>query len=231
MSKQPRVSEPIHALLPVEVEGFELLAELALDLRWSWNHAADEVWKRLDPELWKLTNNPWGILQTVSRDQIEGLLGRQDPNDQSESFNMAYLAVRGSGALNGVSSLHGKVSRHLFAPLFAHWPEEEVPVGHVTNGVHMPSWQSELADDLWTEACGKACWVRMTDTAERDMLRVSDARLWQMSSQARQSLVEYVHERLARQLRRHGQCNPTCSRLLRQSHSADLPSTMQGEST
>jgi len=66
-------------------------------------------------------------------------LGRQNPNDASEPFNMAYLAIRGSGAVNGVSSLHGRVSRHLFAPLFPRWPVNEVPVGHVTNGVHMPT--------------------------------------------------------------------------------------------
>ena len=54
-------------------------------------------------------------------------LGRQNPNDSAESFNMAYLAIRGSGAVNGVSRLHGKVSRHLFESLFPHWPEDEVP--------------------------------------------------------------------------------------------------------
>ena len=54
-------------------------------------------------------------------------LGRQNPNDSSESFNMAYLAIRGSGAVNGVSRLHGKVSRQLFEPLFPRWPEDEVP--------------------------------------------------------------------------------------------------------
>ncbi|HXC61764.1 MAG TPA: alpha-glucan family phosphorylase, partial [Nitrospiria bacterium] len=67
-------------------------------------------------------------------------LGRQNPNDSSESFNMAHLAIRGSGVVNGVSDLHGKVSRRIFAPLFPGWPEDEVPVGHVTNGVHTPSW-------------------------------------------------------------------------------------------
>src|SRR5208282_1710769 len=65
-------------------------------------------------------------------------LGRQNPNDSSESFNMAYLAIRGSGAANGVSRLHGEVSRQLFEPLFPRWPADEVPVGHVTNGVHVP---------------------------------------------------------------------------------------------
>src|ERR1019366_9745152 len=82
-------------------------------------------------------------------------LGRQNPDDANEPFNMAYLATRGSGAVNGVSRLHGRVSRHIFAPLFPRWPEAEVPVGHVTNGVHMPTWDSIAADDLWTEACGK----------------------------------------------------------------------------
>ncbi|MBE3143276.1 MAG: DUF3417 domain-containing protein, partial [Planctomycetes bacterium] len=70
MSKQTRASHPIYSLLPMEVEGFDSLAELALDLRWSWNHAADEVWRQLDPALWELTHNPWVVLQTVSRDQI-----------------------------------------------------------------------------------------------------------------------------------------------------------------
>ena len=88
---------------------------------------------------------------------------------------MAYLAIRGSGAVNGVSRLHGKVSRHIFEPLFPHWPEDEVPVGHVTNGVHMPSWDSKAADDLWMEACGKDRWLGTTENLEQDIRRVSDA--------------------------------------------------------
>jgi starch phosphorylase len=82
-------------------------------------------------------------------------LGRQNPDDAVEPFNMAFLAMRGSGAVNGVSRLHGQVSRQIFAPLFPHWPVDEVPVGHVTNGVHMPTWDSAAADQLWTEASGK----------------------------------------------------------------------------
>jgi starch phosphorylase len=58
----------------MEVDGFDSLAELALDMRWSWNHATDEVWLRLDPALWELTQNPWVVLQTVSRDRIERVL-------------------------------------------------------------------------------------------------------------------------------------------------------------
>jgi starch phosphorylase len=131
-------------------------------------------------------------------------LGRQNPNDSSESFNVAYLAIRGSGAVNGVSRLHGKVSRHLFEPLFPHWPADEVPVGHVTNGVHMPSWDSAAADDLWTKACGKDRWLGTTETLEQDIRRVSDASLWQFRVAASKSLVEYARERLSRQLAASG---------------------------
>jgi starch phosphorylase len=485
MNKQTRASHPIYNLLPIEVKGFDSLAELALDLRWSWNHAADELWQQLDPALWELTHNPWVVLQTVSRDQIErvsadpifhkrvgelvrdrrqemeapawfqqnhaqapltcvayfsmeymlsealpiysgglgnvagdqlksasdlgvpvigvGLLyqqgyfrqvidkdggqqalfpyndpgqlpvtplrcpdgewlrleialpgysvwlrawqvqvgrvklylldsndaanypahrgitselygggpelrlqqelllgiggwrllralglqpevchlneghaafavlervrgfmeetgqpfevalavtragnlftthtavdagfdrftpdliqqylgayaeqklgitlkdllalGRQNPDDSEENFNMAYLAIRGSGAVNGVSRLHGKVSRNLFAPLFPRWPQDEVPVGHVTNGVHTPSWDSAAADDLWTEACGKDRWLGTTETMDQDIRRVSDARLWQFRTAASQSFIEFAREHLSLQLTASG---------------------------
>ena len=74
MSKQTRVSHPIYSFLPTEIEGFDSLAELALDLRWSWNHGADEVWRQLDPALWEFTQNPWVVLQTVSKDRLQHVL-------------------------------------------------------------------------------------------------------------------------------------------------------------
>jgi starch phosphorylase len=131
-------------------------------------------------------------------------LGRQNPNDSSESFNMAYLAIRGSGAVNGVSRLHGKVSRHLFETLFPNWPEEEIPVGYVTNGVHMPTWDSAPADDLWAGACGKGCWLGTTETMEQEIRRISDSELWKFRTSACRSLVEYARGRLSRQLAASG---------------------------
>jgi len=125
-------------------------------------------------------------------------LGRQNPDNASESFNMAYLAVHGSGAVNGVSRLHGKVSRNLFEPLFPRWSEDEVPISHVTNGVHMPTWDSAAADDLWTKACGKDRWLGTKENLEHDIHAVSDASLWQFRLEANKSLVEYARERLAR---------------------------------
>ncbi len=127
-------------------------------------------------------------------------LGRRNPNDAAEDFNMAYLAIHGSGAVNGVSRLHGKVSRSLFGPLFPRWPADEVPVGHVTNGVHTPTWDSAAADSVWTDASGKDRWLGTTETLEQDIRRVSDASLWQLRSVSRKSLVEYAREQLSRQL-------------------------------
>jgi len=127
-------------------------------------------------------------------------LGRRNPDDTSEPFNMANLAMRGSGAVNGVSQLHGRVSRHLFSPLFPRRPEDEVPVGHVTNGVHMPTWDSAAADEIWTEACGKGRWLGTSATLDADIRRVSDEKLWALRTTSRKSLVEYARESVGRQM-------------------------------
>ncbi len=74
MNKPGRLSSPIYTFFPTEVEGFDSLAELALDMHWYWNHSADEVWRQIDPALWELTYNPWVVLQTVSRDQLHRAL-------------------------------------------------------------------------------------------------------------------------------------------------------------
>ncbi|MGP8239452.1 MAG: DUF3417 domain-containing protein, partial [Limisphaerales bacterium] len=74
MSSQIPVNTPIQSPSLASVEGFDSLAELALDLRWSWNHATDEVWRQLDPTLWEQTQNPWVVLQTVSKDKLKSVL-------------------------------------------------------------------------------------------------------------------------------------------------------------
>lgn len=131
-------------------------------------------------------------------------LGRQDPNNTAEPFNMAYLAVRGSGAVNGVSRLHGKVSQKIFTPLFPRWPKVEIPIGHITNGVHMPTWDSEASDDLWTKACGKDRWLGAGETLGQNIHKITDARLWRFRTDGCKSLVEYVRKRLSLQLSASG---------------------------
>ena len=85
MTEQTRLSQPKERLLSADVEGFDSLAELALDMRSSWNHGADHVWRQLDPALWGLTQNPWVVLQTVSREKLQRVLAdpafRKDVDD------------------------------------------------------------------------------------------------------------------------------------------------------
>jgi starch phosphorylase len=125
-------------------------------------------------------------------------LGRSNPEDSSEPFSMAQLALRGSGAINAVSRLHAQVSRRIFAPAFPCWPVNEVPIEHVTNGAHVPSWDSAAADELWTRACGPRCWLRSPET--RAIEELSDEALWAFRNASRASLIDYGRDRLARQL-------------------------------
>ena len=127
-------------------------------------------------------------------------LGREHPEDTREPFNMAWLAIHGSLIVNGVSRLHGVVSRRLFQPLFPRWPEDEVPVTHVTNGVHTPSWDSAEADALWTNHCGKARWLGDLKDIEADFRQTSDEDIWQLRSTARQQVIHFARQRLQKQL-------------------------------
>lgn len=122
-----------------------------------------------------------------------------------EDFNMAYLAIRGSSAVNGVSKLHGEVSKELFASLFPRWPYEEIPIGYVTNGVHMPSWDSALSDALWTEACGKKRWLGTTENLEVQMHKVTDEKIWEMRNQSRVHLIDYARRLSTRQFTVRGE--------------------------
>ena len=126
--------------------------------------------------------------------------GRQDATDVREPFNMSYLAIRGSGYVNGVSRIHAEVSRRIFQNLFPRVPQSEVPVTYVTNGVHTSSWDSSDADDIWSNACGKERWLGDLATVEQDLKRVPGAQLWEFRNQSRQRLIDYARERLSWQL-------------------------------
>lgn len=132
-------------------------------------------------------------------------LGRIDAHDASEPFNMAYLAARTCARINGVSELHGRVSRRIFAPVYARWPEQEVPVSHVTNAVHVPSWDSPWADHLWTEACGKERWLGSPRQLTDAVARLTDAQIWDFKAMERRDLVDYARRRLQRQLGQRGE--------------------------
>jgi len=139
-------------------------------------------------------------------------LGRIDGKDHNEQFNMAYLAMRTCGITNGVSQLHGAVSRHIFQDLYPQWPQNEVPITHITNGVHVPTWDSPWADKLWTQAAGKKRWLGSLEPLTSAIEKLDDEELWTFCGQERTDLVEYVRKRLARQLGQRGADSDTIAR-------------------
>lgn len=126
-------------------------------------------------------------------------LGRRNGNDSNEPFNMAYLAARTCARINGVSRLHGAVSQSIFQSLYPSWPQCEVPVTYVTNGVHVPSWDSPWADEIWTRSCGKDRWLNTEDTLASAIETLDDEILWDFCGQERADLVYHARQRLRRQ--------------------------------
>jgi starch phosphorylase len=158
---------------------------------------------RFDPALIRTYLSHYAVDElAISVDDLLAM-GRQNPEDNSEPFNMAYLAVRGSGRINGVSKLHGKVSREIFQALFPRWPSEEVPIGSVTNGIHVPTWDSAEADALWTTACGVKRW-RGDRPVEDDIRKISNQQLWQLRTAGRKDLIERMRKRYQCQLAAEG---------------------------
>jgi starch phosphorylase len=158
---------------------------------------------RFDPALIRTYLNHYAVDElAISVDDLLAM-GRQNPEDNSETFNMPYLAVRGSGHINGVSKLHGKVSREIFQSLFPRWPREEVPIGSVTNGIHVPTWDSAGADALWTSACGVKRWLG-DRPAEEDIRQISNQQLWQLRTAGRKDLIERMRKRYRCQLAAEG---------------------------
>ncbi len=161
---------------------------------------------RYPPELIRKYLHPLSAARRGSDADIEQLLalGRENPDDDGEPFNPAYLALRSSLLTFGVSRLHGSVSRRIFQPLFPRWPEKQTPIGHITNGVHLPSWDSQWADQIWTEACGKDRWRGAPDKLPRLIAGAPDEALWNMRGMARQALVRNARRHLARRLAMRG---------------------------
>jgi starch phosphorylase len=146
-----------------------------------------------------------GYLAELGIDFAELLaLGRRGDARSDEPFRPAYLAMRGAGRVNAVSELHAETSRHLFGSLFPRWPAPEVPIGYVTNGVHVPSWISRPAYEMWTDACGVDPWRGPADALGVAAASIDDDTLWTARGRARQDLVGKVRRRVARQLARHG---------------------------
>jgi len=158
---------------------------------------------RFSPELIELYLSHYAAEVGLGLEHLLGL-GRQRSDNQKEPFNMAYLAIRGSNQINAVSRLHREVSRRIFQPLFPRWPQREVPITYVTNGVHTPTWDSAAADRLWTDAAGKERWLGTLDNLLIDLKKVPDEALWKFRLERTRQLVNFARKRLVFQITEMG---------------------------
>jgi starch phosphorylase len=140
----------------------------------------------------------------ISLETLVGL-GRENPEDPREEFCMTVLALHLAAHYNGVSKLHGEISRRMWRRLWPGIPEKEIPIGHVTNGVHTHSWLSDEYARLFERQLGPR-WLE--DYDDRDLWRrvgeIPDNELWRAKERLRDRLVSFVRERLKRQLTRQG---------------------------
>lgn len=151
-------------------------------------------------------------------------LGRVNPEDKQEPFCMTVLALKLSRAANGVSELHGRVSRHMWHSLYPGKPVEQVPIGHITNGVHLMGWTKGTVRRFWSrkltgrslhsvpkaEQLPPAEWDRNFNTPEfwqrlGDPEFVSDEELWALRYHLRRELIEFARRRLLIQRQRLAQ--------------------------
>ncbi|MGH7975857.1 MAG: alpha-glucan family phosphorylase [Limisphaerales bacterium] len=148
-------------------------------------------------------------------------LGRVNPENEQEPFCMTVLALKVSRSANAVSELHGRVSRHMWQSLYPGTPEDKVPIGHITNGIHLLGWMKGTVRQFWrkklTSDGDGACkmwhekfgddwaaaihspefWEKMADAAF-----VSDEELWALRYKLRRELIEFARRRLLQQSQR-----------------------------
>ena len=132
-------------------------------------------------------------------------LGRPNPKDESQPFNMALFAVRNSSYRNAVSRLHGKVSRAMWAQEWKGYPQSEVPVDSITNGIHTRTWISPEMRALFSRYLGPGWSDNPADTAEWERVEeIPDEELWRTHVASKERLVAFARDRLARQIRNRG---------------------------
>jgi len=141
----------------------------------------------------------------VSHDQLMAL-GRVDPNNNGETFCMTVIGLRMSHYANAVSNLHGVISRRMWHCMWPERPEEGVPIGHITNGVHVHSWLAGQMSQLYDKHF-PANWARRIQYPEiwQSIHDVEPGELWETHNALKNNLLAFVRRRLSRQCRRRGE--------------------------
>lgn len=142
--------------------------------------------------------------------------GRVNPDDKNESFCMTVLALKMSRGANAVSELHGRVSRQMWAGLYPGKNVEQVPIGHVTNGIHSLTWLSAEARELYERQMGEGWINKLEQRGEWKAFvnGIPDEEIWALRYTLRRKLVEFVREKLRRQQIRFGNSSNWVEKIL-----------------
>ena len=197
---------------------FELFAQAG-----GAGHAGDQAWRHVREQVVLTTHTPVPAgNETYQRGEVLGMLGRAadrfgdreqflamgrvDPADAAQPSGMTVLAMRHARRVNGVSRRHGEVARAMWQPLFPGRSVDDVPIGHVTNGVHVPTWLNGPMRELLDRHLGKG-WMARADQAATwaPVQHIAAAELWAARCAARAALVELVHQRATSDRLRRGE--------------------------
>ncbi len=141
-------------------------------------------------------------------------LGRENPHNPHEDFCMTVLGLKLSRRANAVSALHGEVSRSMWTCLYPGKPEEEVPIGHITNGVHVPTWLAPQMSVLYDRHLGTDWLKRGSQTRLWDGIEnVDDGELWETHLALKTRLLEFVRRRAVEQAARRGEPSEVLQKL------------------
>lgn len=145
----------------------------------------------------------------ISHENMMGF-GREYPTDQGEPFCMTVLGLKLARRVNAVSSLHGEVSRAMWKGLYPNLPEDAVPIGHITNGVHVPSWLAPQMCRLYDRHLG-VDWQRHSGTAKTwaKIESVDDGELWETHLALKAQLIEFARQRAKEQAERRNESQET----------------------
>ncbi len=172
---------------------------------------------RFSPELVEEHLGPMRDALGLSRRDFLAF-GRVDPSDDHEEFCMTVLALKLSRRANAVSSLHGEVSRAMWTPLWPGRSEDEIPIGHITNGVHGPSWLAPQMVRLYGRHLdGEQNWMQQRGEAKtwRNIENIDDGELWETHLALKSRLLEFARQRSMRQAERRGASTGELERLSR----------------
>jgi starch phosphorylase len=168
---------------------------------------------RFDADLMEEHLGPLRDAMGLSQETLLGL-GREQPGNHSETFCMTVLGLRLSRRANAVSALHGEVSRAMWTGLVPGKPEDEVPIGHITNGVHVPSWLAPQMFRLYDRHLGTNWHQRSSDARTWENIEnVDDGELWETHLSLKSRLLEFVRRRAVEQAERRLEPRESLQRL------------------